>query len=266
MSLAAHGFPPDLLNAWAGSVRSLNQLQLDAINQYGLLEGENVVVSAPTSSGKTMVGELAALRGILERKRACFLLPLKALVNDKHRQFTRIYEGFGVRVIRATGEISDDIPALMRGHYDVCLLTYEKFASLAIATPYILEQLGTCIRYRRGADDRGRLPGANLEFLLTLLRVRRASGVEPQLIALSAVIGDTHGLERWLGAKTARAGPSARSLLRRGSSSLMAGFDMWIRAARSRRRRRSSRASSERVQARTGSSRSYASSWAKASR
>ena len=85
------------MNAWAGSIPSLNQLQLDAINQFGLLRGEHLVVSAPTSSGKTMVGELAALQGVLERKRACFLLPLKALVNDKHRQFTRTYQEFGIR-------------------------------------------------------------------------------------------------------------------------------------------------------------------------
>jgi replicative superfamily II helicase len=202
-SLQAHGFPPELLRAWAGSIPSLNQLQLDAINQFGLLQGDHLVVSAPTSSGKTMVGELAALRGVLERKRACFLLPLKALVNDKHRQFARTYQDFGIRVVRATGEIADDIPALMRGQYDVCLLTYEKFASLAVAAPHLLEQLGTVVidEVQMIADPSR---GANLEFLLTLLRMRRQAGVEPQLIALSAVIGDTNGLERWLGARLLR--------------------------------------------------------------
>lgn len=44
----------------------------------------------------------------------------------------------------------------------------------------------------------------NLEFLLTLLRMRRRDGAEPQLIALSAVIGDTNGLERWLGGRLLR--------------------------------------------------------------
>jgi superfamily II DNA/RNA helicase len=202
-SLQPHGFPAGLLAAWAGSIPSLNQLQLDAVNQFGLLQGEHLVVSAPTSSGKTMVGELAALRGVLERKRACFLLPLKALVNDKHRQFTRTYQAFGLRVIRATGEISDDIPALMRGHYDICLLTYEKFSALAVAAPHLLEQLGTVVvdEVQMVADPSR---GANLEFLLTLLRVRRKDGVEPQLVALSAVIGDTNGLERWLGARLLR--------------------------------------------------------------
>jgi helicase len=46
--------------------------------------------------------------------------------------------------------------------------------------------------------------GANLEFILTLLRMRRRDGLEPQLIALSAVIGDTNGLERWLGGRLLR--------------------------------------------------------------
>ncbi|MFX7926572.1 hypothetical protein ABTK22_19715, partial [Acinetobacter baumannii] len=50
--------------------------------------------------------------------------------------------------------------------------------------------------------DRGR--GANLEFILTLIRMRRREGIEPQLIALSAVIGDTNGLEQWLGARLLR--------------------------------------------------------------
>lgn len=203
MSLAAHGFPPALLSAWAGSIRSLNALQLDAINQFGVLEGEHLVVSAPTSSGKTMVGELAALRGVLERRRACFLLPLKALVNDKHRQFSRLYRDFGIRVIRATGEIADDIPELMRGQYDICLLTYEKFASLVVGAPHLLEQMGTVVvdEVQMIADGSR---GANLEFVLTLLRMRRKVGIEPQLIALSAVIGDTNGLERWLGGRLLR--------------------------------------------------------------
>jgi hypothetical protein len=79
-SRQAHGFPAGLLATWAGSIPLLNQLQIDAINQYEGLQGEHLVVSAPTSSGKTLIGELAALRGVLERKRAFFLLPLKALV------------------------------------------------------------------------------------------------------------------------------------------------------------------------------------------
>jgi replicative superfamily II helicase len=202
-SLAAYGFPSPLLNAWASSIPSLNQLQIDAINSFNLLNSEHLVVSAPTSSGKTMVGELAALKGVLERKRALFLLPLKALVNDMHQQFRRTYGEFGVRTIRATGEIADDIPALMRGQYDVCLMTYEKFAALVLGSPHILDQVGIVVvdEVQMIADESR---GTNLEFILTLLQMQRRQGIEPQLVLLSAVIGDTNGLERWLGARLLR--------------------------------------------------------------
>ena len=199
-SLLPYGFPPGLLDAWRGSIPSLNDLQIDAVNEFGLLDGEHLVVSAPTSSGKTAIGELAALRGIVERRRAFFLLPLKALVNDKHRYFTRTFGAFGVRTIRATGEMSDDVATLMRGRYDLCLLTYEKFAALVLANPYLLEQVGTVVidEVQMIADA---TRGANLEFILTLLRMQRQHGITPQTVALSAVIGDPNGLEGWLGAR-----------------------------------------------------------------
>jgi helicase len=201
-SLAAAGFPAALLDAWAKAIPSLNALQIAAVNEYGLLDGEHLVVSAPTSSGKTMIGELAALKMVLARRRAIFLLPLKALVADKRRHFQRVYDAFGVRTFEATGD-TDDIGPLLRGKYDIALLTYEKFAGIALAFPHVLEQAGVVVvDEAQMIADKGR--GANLEFLLTLVRMRRGVGIEPQIIALSAVIGDTNGFEDWLGARLLR--------------------------------------------------------------
>ena len=150
-----------------------------------------------------MIGELAALRGTLDRKRTLFLLPLRALVNDKHQYFLKTYGDFGIRTIRATGEITDDIPDLMRGRFDICLMTYEKFAAMILGSPHILEQVGTVVVDEvQMITDKNR--GVNLEFILTMLRTRRSAGIEPQIIALSAVIGDTSGFERWLGARLLR--------------------------------------------------------------
>jgi helicase len=198
-SLLSHGFPAELIHIWGNAIPSLNQMQIDAINEYGILDGNDLVVSAPTSSGKTLIGELAALRGTLERKRALFLLPLKALVNDKARYFNSLYGKYGIRTIEATGE-THDITPLIQGQYDICLLTYEKFASVALTNPYVLEQVSTVIvdEVQMIADPSR---GANLEFILTLLKMRREQGVAPQMILLSAVIGDTNGLERWLNAR-----------------------------------------------------------------
>ena len=195
-------FPQAVIDARAGDIPRLNQLQLDAINDFGILRGDHVVASAPTSSGKTMLGELAAIRGALDGRRALFLMPLKALVNDKLRQFQRVYGPFGIRTIEATGETADITP-LLRAHYDIALLTYEKFAAIALTHPHVLEQVGTIVIDEvQMIADQSR--GANLEFLLTLLRMRRRDGSEPQVIALSAVIGDTNGLERWLGGRLLR--------------------------------------------------------------
>jgi hypothetical protein len=45
-SLKAVGFPPGLIDAWAGAIPSLNPLQVAAINDFGVLDGNHLVVSA----------------------------------------------------------------------------------------------------------------------------------------------------------------------------------------------------------------------------
>lgn len=198
-SLSPYGFSADMIDAIRQAIPTLNQLQLDAINRMGLFEGRHLVVSAPTSSGKTMIGELAALRAHTRGERSYLLLPLKALVNDKYQELRKKYAALGVRVIRSTGEIADDNDALMRGKFDIALLTYEKFAALSIVASFILKNVGVIVVDEvQMLTDIGR--GAGLEFLLTYLRAQRKHGIEPQMIALSAVIGSMNGFERWLDA------------------------------------------------------------------
>ena len=123
---------------------------------------------------------------------------------DKYRQFTRTYAPFGIVTIRATGEIADDIPALLRGRYDICLMTYEKCAALLLGNPHLLAQVAAIVvdEVQMMIADPSR--GAGLELLLTMLRMHIDDRVAPQLIALSAAIGDTNGLEGWLGARLLR--------------------------------------------------------------
>jgi helicase len=202
-SLEGFGLPAVLLDTWAQAIPGLNELQLAAVNDFGVLDGQNLLVVAPTSSGKTMVGELAALQRVTDRRRALFLLPTRALVNDKYAEFSRTYGELGVVTIRATGEISDDNAALMAGRYDICLMTYEKFGAMVLANPHLLNQVGTIVvdEVQMLADPNR---GANLEFILTLLKSRRSDGIDPQVICLSAVIGDSGGLEHWLGGRQLR--------------------------------------------------------------
>lgn len=196
-SLEGYGFASTALDVWATQMPGLNELQLSAINDHGVLDGKSLLVVAPTGAGKTMIGELAAMRAVADGSRAVMLLPLKALVNDKYEYMTRAY-GRTAQVVRATGDYGDQVGALLSGQYDIALLTYEKFMSLALGSPHIMRGLSVVV-----VDEVQMLGdlhrGASLEFLLTLLRSGLGRQSSPQVVALSAVIGDTRGFERWLG-------------------------------------------------------------------
>ena len=198
-SLAPYGIPDQILQVWVTQMpNGPNGLQRAAVNQHNVLAGRSLLVVAPTGSGKTMIGELAAVQHAVQGARAVMLLPLKALVNDKYEYFNRTY-GSQFRVIRATGDYGDEIADLYAGQYDLALLTYEKFLSLVIGSPFLMRGLSLVIvDEAQNISDPGR--GAQLEFHLTLVRSGHARGGAPQLIALSAVIGSTNGLERWMGA------------------------------------------------------------------
>lgn len=196
-SLAGHGLPDALLAIWSAALPGLNQLQQDAINNAGLLKGENVLVMAPTSSGKTMIGELAALRATQLGGRSVFLLPTKALVNEQYERFKRLYGSAGIRVVRATGDYNDEVAALLRGQFDLAIFTYEKFSGLVLTHPYLLRLIGVVVVDEvQTIVDRGR--GRELELLLTLIKTRRDEDIAPQIIVLSAVLGEVNGLDSWL--------------------------------------------------------------------
>ena len=75
------------------------QEALAAINQ-----GQSLVVSAPTGSGKTLIGEYAIHRALAHGRRVFYTTPLKALSNQKLRDFRR---QFGPkRVGLLTGDLS----------------------------------------------------------------------------------------------------------------------------------------------------------------
>ena len=200
--LAAFGLPADLLDAWAERYPDgLNDLQLSAVNDYRILDGESALVVAPTTAGKTFVGELAAAKALADGRKAVFLLPYKALTNEKYEDFQALYgDRLGLRVVRCTGDYADDVDAFVRGRYDVALLTFEMFLQLSLAVPAVLPKLGlVVVDEAQFVTDPGR--GINVELLLTNLIAARERGVEAQIVALSAVIGDINAFDEWLGCR-----------------------------------------------------------------
>lgn len=200
--LSAFGVPATVLEAWATRFSDLNNLQRSAVNGYRVLDGQSLLVVAPTTSGKTFVGELAAARAIADGRKAVFLLPFKALANEKYEEFEELYgQALGLRVLRCTGDYADQTGPFARGQYDVALLTYEMFLGLSVAMPTLLSKIGLVVLDEaQFITDPTR--GIGVELLLTNLLAARERGVEPQIVALSAVIGDVNHFDDWLGCQT----------------------------------------------------------------
>ncbi|HIP16399.1 MAG TPA: DEAD/DEAH box helicase, partial [Methanothermococcus okinawensis] len=58
--------------------------------EKGLLDKKkNFLISIPTASGKTLIGEITLLNHILEdrNKKGLFIVPLKALASEKYEEF-----------------------------------------------------------------------------------------------------------------------------------------------------------------------------------
>ena len=101
----------------------LDDFQLEAID--ALNQGHSVVVSAPTGSGKTLVGEYAIHRALAHGQKVFYTTPLKALSNQKLRDFR---DQFGLdRVGLMTGDLSVNREA------SIVVMTTEIFRNMLYA-------------------------------------------------------------------------------------------------------------------------------------
>lgn len=175
----------------------LTDIQGQAIKN-GLFEGKNLVVSAPTNTGKTFIGELAVLHAYRQRRggRTFCLVPLKALAEEKFLDFNEKYSQWGLTVAITTGERTE-YDANLLGH-DLIIATYEKMNGLLVRYPDLVDNIGVVIVDEiQNISDEGR--GVGLEILLT--RLLKAGDVEkPQIVGLSATCTNAGDLAKWLNA------------------------------------------------------------------
>ena len=152
---------------------------------------------APTSSGKTLIGELAAIQAVTAGKKAAFLLPYRALVNEKLEDFRQRYGPICLRVARCSGDATDGIGPVLGGRYDLGFFTFEMFLNLALGSPRLLNQLGLVV-LDEGQFITDPRRGITVELILSLLLRARQQGIQPQLVVLSAVLGNLNSFDRWL--------------------------------------------------------------------
>jgi len=175
----------------------LTEVQRLAVEK-GLFEGKNLVISAPTNTGKTFIGELAILTAAkrIEKRKTFYLTPLKAIAEEKFEEFREKYSGWGLTVAISTGERNEYDTNLME--YDLIIATYEKLDALLIKNPELINEIGVVIVDElQMIDDEGR--GVDLEILLTKIMYNANSS--PQIIGLSATIPNAKDLGEWLKAE-----------------------------------------------------------------
>jgi helicase len=174
-------------------VESLYPPQAAAV-EAGLLDGESVVASVPTASGKTLIAELAMLSALERGGTALYVVPLRALASEKRAEFER-WEELGYTVGVATGSYDADGEWLATR--DVIVATSEKVDSLVRNdAPWVDDLCCVVADEVHLVDDRGR--GPTLEVTLAKLRTLNPG---LQTVALSATVGNAADVARWLDAE-----------------------------------------------------------------
>ena len=172
-------------------IEKLNPVQSEAVER-GLLEGVNMVISSPTASGKTLIAVLAAAARLFgERGKVVYLVPLRALANEKFEEFKEFFDGM-FKVAISTGDY--DSADTWLENYDIIILTVEKMDSLMRHGAGWVNEISLVI-----ADEVHLLNeverGPTLEVVLTKLKA-----LQPQILALSATIKNAEEIALWLNA------------------------------------------------------------------
>ncbi|XP_063250098.1 DNA polymerase theta [Prinia subflava] len=211
--LASWGLPKAVLEKYHSlGVVQMFEWQAECLMLGQVLEGKNLVYSAPTSAGKTLVAELLILKRVLEtRKKALLILPFVSVAKEKKCYLQALFQEVDVRVEGYMGSMA---PAGRFSALDVAVCTIEKANGLInrLIEENKMDSLGVVVvdeLHMLGDSHRGYL----LELLLTKVRYvteRVAKGntksTSPgfggiQIVGMSATLPNLGLLASWLDAE-----------------------------------------------------------------
>ncbi|MHC4924695.1 MAG: DEAD/DEAH box helicase, partial [Planctomycetota bacterium] len=112
-------------------LHEFQQLALNAIRK-----GSSVLVAAPTGAGKTLVADFAIEQAMEEGRRICYTAPVKALSNQKFRDFRKT---MGERVGIMTGDVTINAGA------PLLIMTTEVFRNTVFENPDNLDDCSAVI-------------------------------------------------------------------------------------------------------------------------
>jgi len=161
---------------------SLDPFQREAIEKLDRGRG-GVLVSAPTSSGKTIVAEYAIFRALREGAKVLYTTPLKALSNQKYHDFVRAYGESLVGLVTGENTIHDDAPVVVMTTEILRNLIYEDPGRLDLVRYVVLDEVHYIDDFPRGSVWEEIVIQAPLTI---------------KLVGLSATIGNYREIADWM--------------------------------------------------------------------
>ncbi|XP_041839070.1 DNA polymerase theta isoform X2 [Melanotaenia boesemani] len=206
--LSNWGLPKPVLERYQKhGVTQMFEWQAQCLTVGQVLQGGNLVYSAPTSAGKTLVSELLMLKRVLEtRRKALFILPFVSVAKEKMHYLQSIFEEAGVRVEGYMGSTS---AAGGFTKLDVAVCTIEKANSLInrLIEENSMSLLGVVVvdeLHMVGDSGRGYLLELLLTKILYIAQKQNTTGSlseRIQIIGMSATLPNLSLLAGWLDAE-----------------------------------------------------------------
>lgn len=178
-----------ILKVWG--IQDVTQAQSSAL-VAGVADGQSLIVSTPTSSGKTLVGEIAVLNGIQNHRQSVYLVSHKALAEQKYSDFV---SKFAIADLNASVSLSTGDREEGNLQSDVVVATYEKALVLILSEQLDPTQCTIIADELQILGEKGR--GPNIEILCTILKQRGTK----QFVALTATLGNPDDIADWLDCK-----------------------------------------------------------------
>ena len=197
VELGRYNIPEKIIEDWIYEIGDeLLPVQERAIKRYHVLNGANLLISSPDSLGRKFIGEIAAVKGAVEKKKVVYLVPLKSIAEEKYLDFREKYEPFGIDTVFSIREYGEYDLRIHAGEFGIALIVCEKMSQLMLENPFLLRSVSILI-----IDDLHEIgdpyKSSGLDVTLTGIVT---SLHHPQIIGLSAVLVNADIVARWLGA------------------------------------------------------------------
>ena len=185
-------------------VRVLLPPQFRAITQHKLLTTtENAIVALPTSTGKTLLGELCLVAALQQQPGVvCYLAPYVALGGQVAQSLKAHVPEPPFRIRPMIGGFREAEAIALDRHMEIIVATPERFDALLRTAPGLIADL-RCVVCDEAQLVQNDVRGIRLEGLITRMRLLQERGYPLRLVLLSAVLSRYDTLRQWIDAPEA---------------------------------------------------------------